>query len=212
MKNNIERGFSYALNFESLQDLWAHLSYKSCKYCINKARKEGLKINIVNQFNDIRRFTHNHYNQLVDVCKRHGTHPKSSQSQKRMQQLCESLFPNRVLMIEVTGPDESGQQQIMSSGIFCFDKGESIYFTGASEQKYMKYCPNELMVWEAMRILHDKGAGSLNFGGMASYKLKFGTKYTFVPRLYFYKYSFFYSIKVFLFKGYHALRKFFTRK
>lgn len=53
------------------------------------------------------------------------------------------------------------------------------------------------MVWEAMRMLRERGAGDLNFCGMASYKLKFGTIYAYVPRLIFTKYNFIYTLKTF---------------
>ena len=45
------------------------------------------------------------------------------------------------------------------------------------------------MVWEAMKRLSERGAGDLNFGGIATYKLKFGTIYAYVPRLKFAKYQ-----------------------
>lgn len=111
-----------------------------------------------------------------------------AQGKSRMKVLCEALFPNRILMIEVFGKVDQ-KEVIMSSGIFGIDKGESIYWTGASFMKYQKYCPNELMVWEAMCILHERGAGDLNFGGMAHYKLKFGTEYAYVPSFVLTKYK-----------------------
>ena len=118
---------------------------------------------------------------------RHGMRPTPAQHRSRMKKLCESLFPNRVIMLQVIGKDESGVEQIMSSGIYCIDKGECIYWTGASFQRYQKYCPNELMVWEAMRLAHKRGGGILNFGGMATYKQKFGTVFEYVPRIVFSK-------------------------
>ena len=93
-------------------------------------------------------------------------------------------------MVECIGKDENGIEQIMSTGIFCIDKGQCAYWTGASYQRYQRYSPNELMVWEAMRRLNERGAGDLNFCGSAEYKLKFGTVYAYVPRLLFAKYSF----------------------
>ncbi len=173
----------------SEEELWAGCSYKSCKYCVNKARKLGLRIRIIEKREDIAEFTRVHYDHVLDVCEHKGMKPKASQARKRMQILCEELFPNRVLMLQILGNDDNGVEQIMSSGIFCYDKGESTYFTGGSYKRYQKYCPNELMVWEAMRILHERGAGDLNFGGMAPYKLKFGTIYAYVPRITFVKYE-----------------------
>jgi hypothetical protein len=171
-----------------LDDLWAGLHYKSCKYCINKARKNGLKIRVIENREDIKSFVEIHHAHLVDVCKGKGMRPRLAQGKSRMKVLCEALFPNRILMIEVFGKVDQ-KEVIMSSGIFGIDKGESIYWTGASFMKYQKYCPNELMVWEAMCILHERGAGDLNFGGMAHYKLKFGTEYAYVPSFVLTKYK-----------------------
>lgn len=174
----------------SEEDMWANLHYKSCKYSINKARKHGLYVKEITNFEDIEDFTKIHYEHVKDVSHRHGTLiPKPAQRRKRMKALCESLFPDRVIMLEVIGNDDNGTEQIMSSGIYCIDKGECIYWTGASFQRYQKYCPNELMVWEAMRLLHQRGGGILNFGGMGTYKLKFGTVYEYVPRIIFTKHK-----------------------
>ena len=110
-------------------------------------------------------------------------------------------------MLEVIGKDDNGVKQIMSSGIYCIDKGQSIYWTGASYQRYQKYCPNELMVWEAMKLLHQRGGGELNFGGMATYKLKFGTFYEYVPRIAFAKYNWMLNILPWLKLQYHSIKR-----
>ncbi len=190
-----------------IEELWAGLHYKSCKYCVNKANKLGLKVRIIENRQDISDFVDVHYDQLREVCERKGMKPKAAQKKKRMRVLCESLFPDRVLMVEVVGNDEFGKSQIMSSGIFCIDKGECSYWTGASYQRYQKYCPNELMVWEAMRLLNERGAGDLNFCGMAKYKLKFGTMYAYVPRLVFTKYNWIYEAKSWVKSLYYSSRK-----
>lgn len=171
------------------EELWAGLSYKSCKYCVNKANKLGLEVREISRFEDISAFCKEHYTQVKEVCEGHGQRPKPAQSEKRMRALCESLWPDRIMMLEVVGKDEEGVEQIMSSGIYCIDKGQCSYWTGASYKRYQKYCPNELMVWEAMKRLSAHGAGDLNFGGIAAYKLKFGTIYAYVPRLKFAKYE-----------------------
>ena len=145
------------------EELWAGCHYKSCKYSVNKARKLGLEVRVVDDRNGIDAFVRTHYDQLVDVCAHKGLKPKRSQSRERMKALCESLFPDRVLMLEVVGTDEKQNMQSMASGIFCIDKGECSYWTGASYRRCQKYCPNELLVWEAVRMLRERGAGDLNF-------------------------------------------------
>lgn len=192
-KSNIQYTFRptlyVALN-RPIEELWAATSYSSCKYCVHKAQKRGLYVREITNFEDIEAFCHRHYNQLHEVCARKGTRPKLAQKEFRMRALCESLFPDRVLMLECVGKDENGVEQVMSTGIFCIDKGQSAYWTGASYQRYQKNCPNELMVWEAMCMLHERGTRDFNMCGSADYKLKFGTIYAYVPRLLFAKYSF----------------------
>ena len=188
-------------------ELWNGLSYKSCKYSVNKAKKLGLEIHELTNFDDIPAFCKIHYNQLLEVCRRKGQRPKPSQSEKRMRVLCESLWPDRVMMLECIGKDEHGVEQVMSSSIFCIDKGQSAYWTGSSYQQYQKYCPNELMVWEAMRRLRARGVSDLNFCGMDSYKLKYGTIYAYVPRIKFSKYEVFLNWTQWLKKIYHQFAK-----
>ena len=63
------------------------------------------------------------------------------------------------------------------------------------------------MVLEAIRILHERGAGDLNFCGMANYKLKFGTKYAYVPRLIFTRYNWILRAKKIAKNLYYSTRK-----
>jgi hypothetical protein len=86
-------------------------------------------------------------------------------------------------------------EQCLSTAIFCPGKDASTYFTGASLRQYMKYCPNELMVWEGMRRLHEKDTGDLIFGGIAQYKKKFGTSYAYLPVMVFSPYRILFSLR-----------------
>lgn len=181
---------------KSIDELWAGLHYKSAKYSINKARKLGLYVREITRKEDISEFVRIHYEQLCEVSARH-----------RLQYACEELFPSRVLMLQVLGNDENGVEQVMSSAVFFPDKGQTSYSTGASYTRYQKYCPNELMVWEAIRILRERGAGDINFGGMASYKLKFGTQYAFIPRIIFSRYRWLATAKASIKVVYHKFRR-----
>lgn len=169
----------------SIEKLWERLKYKSAKYSINKARKLGLYTRVITKKEDIKDFIDIHYDQICDVCLRHKAgKPKLGQSKARLMHAAEALFPNDVLMIQVLH-----KEQVLSSALFFIGKNETIYNTGASYQRYQKYCPNEIMVWEAIRILKERGVKALNFGGMSNYKLKFGTIYAYVPRIIFTKYA-----------------------
>lgn len=197
----------YAALHKEEATLWAATSYTSCKYRVHKAQKHGLYVKEIEQRDEIDAFCKIHYDQLKEVCNRKGTRPKLAQQEWRMRALCKSLYPDRVMMVECIGQDEDGVEQVMSTGIFCIDKGVCAYWTGASYRRYQKYSPNELMVWEAMRRLNARGAGDLNFCGSAEYKLKFGTIYAYVPRLKFAKYSFLTDYTSRLQQGWRAMRR-----
>ncbi|MGX8712344.1 MAG: hypothetical protein ACSW8I_01495 [bacterium] len=186
--------------------LWNNLNYKSCKYSINKAHKEGLTVQVINCAEDIPNFVDIHRRQIEDVFSRKGMTPMPYQRKEHLLSLCQSLFPDKILMLKVMGKDDNGQEQCMSSAIFCPGKAASTYFTGASFRQYMKYCPNELMVWEGMRLLHERGAGDLIFGGIAHYKKKFGTSYAYLPVLVFTPYTFLFTLRTFVKKSYGRMR------
>lgn len=188
------------------EELWAGLHYKSAKYSVNKATKLGLSVKRITEREDIERFTIEHFKQVTEVCARKGTVPKPSQQRERMVALCESLFPNRVLMLETHGLDENGQDQIMATAIWALDKGECSFWTAASYQRYMKYCPNELMIWTAIKIMAEEGCGDYNCCGMADYKLKYGCNYAYIPHIVFSKYVWFTSMKDFAKRTYTKMR------
>ena len=193
------------------EELWNNLNYKSCKYSINKARKEGLKVEVIDRHEDIPSFVDTHHRQIEDVFNRKGMTPMPYQKKEHLLALCRSLFPNKIIMLKVLGQDDNGVEQCMASAIFCPGKNGSTYFTGASLRQYMKYCPNELMVWEGMRLLHERGAGDLIFTGIAHYKKKFGTSYAYLPVLVFTPFTFLFTLRNRLKHLYGNLRNTFKR-
>ena len=186
--------------------LWANLKYKSCKYPINRARKMGLWVKCIENKEEIPVFIDTLSEQISDVSRRKGERRHVHHKKNYLTALCNSLFPDHVLMLQVRGVLDDGVEHVMSSAVFCIGKTASTYFSGASNEVFMKYCPNELMVWEAIRILHERGAGDLIFGGTASYKKKFGSSYAYLPMMVFSKYSFLFNLRVTIKKAYKRLR------
>ena len=171
------------------EELWADLHYKSCKYCVNKARKNGLTIKIIDKAEDIEPFINQHNEHMQDMFRRKKTTGLPSQQREALSLLCHSLFPHHVLMLQVIGKDADENEVCMSSCIFANGKAGSGFCTSASFQKYMHYCPNELMVWEAIRVLHSRAAGVIDMGGTADYKKKFGPTYALIPMMTFSRYK-----------------------
>lgn len=179
--------YTYSIDLRpSESELWQSLHYKSCKYCINKARKEGLTVNRVEKTDEIAPFALRHSQHLKDMMRRKHSKGLPCQRYKNILALCQSLFPDNALMLEVVTPDGLS----IASGIFAYTKtGTATYFTAASLEEYMHLCPNELLVWEAMRILHNEGVTDLILGGVAHYKKKYAPTLSFVPVMIFSRYS-----------------------
>lgn len=194
------------------QQLWANLNYKSCKYAINKAQKEGLWVRQVEKMENIPAFIDIHHRQILDVFGRKGMKPMRYQQKEHLTTLCKSLFPDKVIMLQVWGKDSDGQEQCMSSAIFCPGKAASTYFTGASFRQYMKYCPNELMVWEGMKRLHAVGAGDLIFTGVAHYKKKFGSSYASLPMMVFTSFGILFSLRTIIKTFYGRMRNLLSKR
>ena len=169
--------------------LWDHLKYKSCKYPIHKAEKLGLFVKRIENVEEIPSFVEKHFELVSDVSRRKKVKQHVHHNKKHLLSLCKALFPERVVMLQVIGAADDGEQHVMASSIFCIGKSASNYFSGASKEVYMKYCPNELMVWEAIKILHQRGAGDLILGDVAPYKKKFGSLYGYLPMMVFSKYA-----------------------
>lgn len=171
-------------------ELWANLKYKSCKYPIHKAEKLGLYVKRIEKEEDIPSFVDTLSDLIADVSRRKKVKRHAHHKKKNLLALCKALFPDRILMLQVIGKADDGEQHVMASSIFCIGEYASNYFSGASNEIYMKYCPNEIMVWEAIKILHQRGAGDLILGDVAPYKKKFGSLYGYLPMMVFTKYPF----------------------
>lgn len=187
--------------------LWERLKYKSCKYPIHKAEKLGLTVRRIESAEEIPSFIDIHSELVADVSRRKKVERHVHHDKKHLLALCKALFPDKVVMLQVIGTADDGEQHVMASSVFCVGKAASTYFSGASKEVYMKFCPNELMVWEAMKILRQKGSGDLILGDVAHYKKKFAPQYGYVPMMVFTKYPFLKDIRGRLKKLYLKLRK-----
>lgn len=74
-------------------------------------------------------------------------------------------------------------QPIAAAVFFCRAAGQAVYKFSASDDAFQKLCPNNLMMWEAIRFLCDQGAQSLHFGrtslgheGLRKFKLAWGAQ------------------------------------
>ena len=190
---------------KNIDDLWSQLHYKSCKYCINKARKKGLCAEIVTNEDEIEAFVDQHYSHIQAMLSRKKSRGLPCQRRKNISALCHALFPDRIAMVQVVGEDDNGKTVSMASGIFANGKAGCTFFTGASYKEYLDKSPNEPMVWEGICEMNKRGSGDLIFGGVADYKKKFGCVYAVVPVMVFTRFSVLLKSRIIIKKGYTLL-------
>lgn len=189
----------YRLNLEVSEDvLYSKLHYKSCKYSINKSKKKGVKVRKTSNINN---FIDVYYNQLLDVFRRQGLEP--TYKKERVRSLVYSLYEkNEILCLESI----SKEGEIIATGLFPGSANMAIYWGGASWQKEQKLCPNEPLIWEAIKYWNSKGTKTFEFGGGRSYKKKFGGEAFSKPRIEIAKYPFIILGKELAKKSYYKWR------
>jgi len=181
--------YTYLVDIQKTEeDMWKSCHQNIRRY-VNRGKKEGLEIRVVDKEEDIDSFVDQHYLHIQDMLKRKATAGLLCQRKTNMSVLCHSLFPHHVLMFQIIDKDENGKELSLSSCIFAYGKTQSTFFTGASYHEHMNRHPNELMMWEAMRLLHERNAGPINLGGIAEYKKKLAPTYAMIPVMTFSKYK-----------------------
>lgn len=175
-----DRGFRWDEDVTYIVDLaqpeealWASLKKKSCRYSINRARREGLAA----EPDRSPGFVEAYYKQLGEVFGRQGLAP--TYAKDRVEQLFQNLGPDKLLPLAVKKGGET-----LATGIFVHDGRRMFFWGGASWSKYHHLCPNELLHWQAMLKAKAMGIRYYEMGGGGSFKPKFGGTETKVYRYY----------------------------
>lgn len=182
--------------------LFHNLHQKSCRYSINKSIKEGV---VIRETKDVERFIDIYYDQLIEVFAKQGLTP--TYDIDCVKSLVNALYPNRILLLEAV----STEGDVLATGLFPGDKNLAVFWGGASYQKYQKLCPNEPLIWEAIKMWKNRGTKVFDMCGIRQYKLKFGPQLYTKPRLYFAKYPFLIPAKEFCKKCYYGFRNFLAK-
>lgn len=183
----------------SEEELYHNLQQKSCRYSINKSIKNGITIR---ETQDPQKFIDIYYEQLIEVFNKQGLTP--TYSKDCVVSLIDSLDSAHLLLLESVTQDG----EIAATGIFPGEKNLAIFWGGASYQKFQKLCPNEPLIWEAIKIWKQRGAKVFDLCGVRQYKLKFGPIIYTKPRLLFAKYSVLFKAKNLAKSLYYGLRDF----
>ena len=165
----------------SEEQLFSNMSSKSCRYCIRKSRRNGVRI--VPAHNDT--FAHDYFSQLCDVFAKQNLVP--TYDDKRVVALIEHLLPTGNLLL-LRAVDQN--DRCIATGIFPALNELMFFWGGASWRKDQKLSPNEAMIWYAMKYWKSKGIKTFDMGGGRGYKRKYGGHPVSVPGIRVSKYAF----------------------
>lgn len=189
----------YLINLGLSEDeLFHNLHQKSCRYSINKSIKSGITIR---ETADTSAFVDIYYDQLIEVFAKQGLKP--TYDKECVKALVDSLYPDRILLLEAV----TAEGEIAATGLFPGDKNIAIFWGGASYQKFQKLCPNEPLIWEAIKIWKSRNTKIFDLCGVRPYKLKFGPEIYIKPRIIFAKYKILISAKIIAKKMYYGIRE-----
>lgn len=158
---------NYVLDLKKeLIDIYNGFSNSSCRYAIRKSVKLGVTIR---HPEDIDEFIENYYNQLVDVFKKQRKQP--TYSKDRVKKLIDTVFSSgQLLLLEA----RTKENICIATGIFTGTNKLATYWGGASYKDYQYLCPNEPLMFEAIKYWKNKNIEFFEFGGGKKYKEKYG--------------------------------------
>lgn len=159
------KGYKIDLN-QTEEQIFKNFSSSSCQYAIKKSHKLGVEIR---EAKDLSQFAQHYYNQLLEVFGTQGLKP--TYSINRVISLIDKLHQSgKLLLLEAVSTDGI----CLATGIFPGDNNIAFFWGGASYKKYQKYCPNEPIMYEAIKYWKNYGAAEFEFGGGSKYKEKYG--------------------------------------
>jgi hypothetical protein len=144
----------------------------SCRRCIRKAEKSGLKIE---EAHDLA-FADEYYEQLKDVFAKQSLVP--TYSAERVRALVRNVEPGGNILL-LRARDLEGK--CIATGIYPGFNQIAEFWGNASFRSHQNLRPNEACHWYAMRYWKNRGASIFDWGGEGSYKEKYGCKPYRVP-------------------------------
>ncbi|NLI35986.1 MAG: peptidoglycan bridge formation glycyltransferase FemA/FemB family protein [Bacteroidales bacterium] len=191
---------SYWLDLRpDIDTLFKSFKQKSCQYSIHKAEKQGVRI-VKPQSPE--EFANNYYAQLIDVFKKQNLKP--TYSKKYTLALVRKFYDtDKVIMLEAFHPIE---EKCIATILFLTYNDMAFYWGAASYREYQKFCPNELLMFEAIKKIKERGCDILEMEGIRSYKEKYNPIRYAKPKIVTAKYSILITMKKIAQKTYYRFR------
>lgn len=171
--------------------------------CRNRIRQFDKKGAVLEHALPDDQFAEEYYEQLKDVFAKQGTLP--TYSMDKVKRLLHHLSGTDMLLcLRVRDPDGLS----IATSIFIGSNKKFFFWGGASLRPYQHYCPNEYMMWYAMRYWRDKGCSIYDMVGVRDYKRKFNPEEKQYARITISKYGILIVMRNMALKSYYLLLKF----
>lgn len=160
----------------------------------------GVKIQVPEHLHE---FAEEYYNELVDVFSKQGLTP--TYSVDHVKYLLDNVSPCHRILLEARHPETN---ICIATIIFIYHNHMAFYWGAASYRAYQKYCPNELLMFEAIKLMKEAGISLLEMEGIRPYKEKYNPIQYSKPQILIAKYPFVIPMKNFAKKAFYSIRKF----
>lgn len=148
---------THLLDLESEpDDLLKSFHNTSVRQRIKRAERNNLKFRISTDEKDLQKF----YQLLTGVRRKHGLPPQPYAFYKNMWQF---LRPHGFLHLPVV----EYEGKIIAAAILVQFKDKFHLKYSASDFDYLKLCPNQMLIWECIKMAHNAGARYFDFGRTA---------------------------------------------
>lgn len=142
---------------------------------IKLAKSRGIAIR---NSDDVECYVNNYYDQLCDVFSKQHLQPTHSKNDIK-DQISAMFEADKILLLEAVSSDNNP----LASLFIAFDNKIAFGLGAASFREYQKLCPNEPLMFEAIKQLKNRGITMLEFGGRRNYKEKYGPVPYIKPRI-----------------------------
>ena len=155
-----------------LEEILKSFHSTSVRQRIRRAEKNSMKFRLASGEKDLKTF----YNLLTSIRKSHGLPP---QPFTFFSSMWKCLLSRNMLLLPVV---ELDGRIIAAATVLKYKK--TFYFEySASDQQFKKLCPNQMLIWEIIKIAIDEGAIHFDFGrsnsenqSLVEFKDRWGTK------------------------------------
>lgn len=164
---------THILDLQAEQDeLLKSFHNTSVRQRIKRAGRNDLEFRIATAEGDLRKF----YQLLTGVRKKHGLPPQPYTFYKNMWKFLKPYGFIHLPVVEHKG-------RMIAAAILVNFKDKFHLKYSASDFAYLKLCPNQMLIWECIKMAHNAGARYFDFGRTASgnhslleFKDRWGTK------------------------------------